>query len=38
MEVITKKPLPIHCDGEVLGNVNQVTFTLSEKKLKTIKR
>lgn len=38
MEVITKKTLPIHCDGEVLGNVNQVTFTLSEKKLKTIKR
>lgn len=38
MEVITQKPLPVHCDGEVLGKVTQVTFTLSEKKLKTIKR
>ncbi len=38
MEVITQRPMPVHCDGEVPGTATQVTFTFGEKKLKTIKR
>lgn len=38
MEVITQKPLPVHCDGEIPGTATQVTFTFGKEKIKTIKR
>lgn len=38
IDVVSKNAFPVHCDGEVLGSSSQVTFTLSERKLKTIKR